>query len=219
LFKQSSPAAHEIVLGFRHHLTAARLSAASVNRHLATLRSVSKLGRMLGMMTWYLEVPGVKAQKRRHTTGPTIPEVQSMLAATSANTEAETRDYAIVLTFFALGLRVSELSGVNLETTDLARGTTWIKGKGRKEKELVPLPTAVVAALQRYLAHRGSQAGPLFHTRGQRGRRATAGLRRVPCSASCANSGRASACTSGVTACAIAASLRPWTRLARLVLA
>ena len=93
-----------------------------------------------------------------------------MLTATTSDTEAETRDYAIVLTFFALGLRVSELCGVNLETTDLARGTTWIRGKGRKEQELVPLPAAVVTALRRYIQHRGSQAGPLFQTRGQRGK-------------------------------------------------
>jgi hypothetical protein len=52
------------------------------------------------MMTWYLEVPGVKAEKRRHTAGPTIAEVQSMLAATTADDEGSTRDYAIILTFF-----------------------------------------------------------------------------------------------------------------------
>jgi hypothetical protein len=50
-FKQSSPSAHEIVLGFRGYLASAHLSAASINRHLATLRSVTKLGRMLGMMS------------------------------------------------------------------------------------------------------------------------------------------------------------------------
>jgi len=170
LFRQSSPSAHEIVLGFRNHLASARLSAASINRHLATLRSVSKLGRMLGMMTWCLEVPGVKAERRRNTAGPTIAEVRTMLNATSADTEPETRDYAIVLTFFAIGLRVSELCGLNLETTDLARGTTWIKGKGRREKELVPLPAPLVVALRRYLVHRGNQAGPLFQTRGRRGK-------------------------------------------------
>ena len=125
---------------------------------------------MLGMMTWYLEVPGVKAEKRRHTAGPTITEVQTMLAATTADDEGSTRDYAIVLTFFCMGLRASELCGLNLETTDLARGTTWIKGKGRREKELVPVPAAVVTALRRYLAYRGSQVGPLFQTRGQRGK-------------------------------------------------
>jgi integrase/recombinase XerC len=66
---------------------------------------------------------------------------------------------------------VSELCGLNLETTDLARGSTWIKGKGRKEKELVPLPSQVVIAIRQYLRHRGTTAGPLFQTRGARGKR------------------------------------------------
>ena len=122
------------------------------------------------MTAWYLEVPGVKAEKRRQTAGPTTAEVRQLLAATSGDTEGETRDYAIVLTFFCVGLRVSELCGLNLHDTDLARGNTWIKGKGRRERELVPLPAAVVEALRRYLRHRGSQAGPLFMTRGNRGK-------------------------------------------------
>lgn len=170
LFKQSSPSAHEIVLGFRHYLESAHLSAASINRHLATLRSVSKLGRMLGMMTWYLEVPGVKAERRRQTAGPTVEEVRRLLDATTDDTEADTRDHAMILTFVCLGLRVSELCGLTLQDTDLNRSNTWITGKGRKERELVPLPAPVVAAIRRYLRHRGSQAGPLFQTRGQRGK-------------------------------------------------
>src|SRR5438094_2249870 len=100
------------------YLGSAHLSAASINRHLATLRSVSKLGRMLGMMTWYLEVPGVKAEKRRQTAGPTIADVRRLLHATSGDTEADTRDYAIVLTFFCIGFRVSELCALNLQDTD-----------------------------------------------------------------------------------------------------
>jgi integrase/recombinase XerC len=170
LFRQSSPSAHEIVLGFRQYLATAHMAPSSINRHLATLRSVSKLGRMLGMMTWYLEVPGVRAEKRRQTAGPTIPDVRQMLGATTDDTEAATRDHAIVLTFFCIGLRVSELCGLNLHDTDLERGNTWIRGKGKKERELVPLPTPVLDALRRYLRHRGSQAGPLFQTRGNRGK-------------------------------------------------
>jgi integrase/recombinase XerC len=170
LFPQSSPSAHEIVLAFRNWMASANLSSASINRHMATLRSVTKLGRMLGFANFYLEVPGVKAEKRRVTAGPTIDQVRSMLAATSGDSEAETRDYAIVLVFFALGLRVSELCGLNVEETDLNRGTTWIRAKGRREKELVPLPALVVDALGRYLKHRGSAPGPLFQTRGHRGK-------------------------------------------------
>jgi integrase/recombinase XerC len=173
LFGQSSPSAHEIGLGFRSHLQAARLSAASINRHLATLRSVSKLARMLGTVNggWFLEVLGVKAERRRDTRGPDVADIRRMLEATGGDTEGETRDYAMVMVFYCLGLRVSELCGLTLMETDLARGTTWIKAKGRREKELVPLPAAVVDALKRYLRWRGMQPGPLFQTRGQRGKR------------------------------------------------
>ena len=170
LFRQSSPSAHEIVLGFRHYLASAHLSAASINRHLATPRSVTKLGRLLLMMAWYLEVPGVKAERRRDVRGPSVDDVKRLLAATAGDSEAETRDRAIVLVFFCLGLRVSELCGLTLEETDLNRGSTWILGKGRKEKELVPLPAAVVEAICRYMAYRGRVPGPLFQTRGQRGK-------------------------------------------------
>jgi integrase/recombinase XerC len=167
LFRQSSPSAHEIVLAFRGYLASAHLSAASINRHLACLRSVTKLGRMLGTMAWYLEVPGLKREQRRDTRGPAVEDVRRMLAATNGDSEAETRDYAIVLTFYCLGLRVSELCGLALQETDLARGTTWIKGKGRREKELVPLPAVVVEAIRKYLKYRGTVPGPLFQTRGR----------------------------------------------------
>jgi site-specific recombinase XerC len=63
----------------------------------------------------------------------------------------------------------AELCGLNLDETDLARGTTWIKGKGKREKELLPLPTPVVQAIRRYLRWRGGTAkGPLFLTRSGR---------------------------------------------------
>ncbi len=169
LLRQSSPSAHEVALGFRFHLLSAGLSAASINRHLATLRSVTKLGRLLGMTAWYLEVPGLKAEARRDARGPTVYDVHRMLAASSDDTEAHTRDVAIVVTLYCLGLRVSELCGLNLEDTDLSRGYTWIKGKGRREREPVPLPALVVDAIRRYVKYRGDQQGPLFLARGHRG--------------------------------------------------
>jgi integrase/recombinase XerC len=81
-----------------------------------------------------------------------------------------------VTTFYCLGLRVSELCGLTLQETDLDGGTTWIKGKGRNEKELVPLPAAVMDALRRYLKHRGTVSGPLFQTRGLRGKNRSGAL-------------------------------------------
>jgi site-specific recombinase XerC len=63
----------------------------------------------------------VKAEKRRQTAGPTLEDVRRLLAATNGDTEAETRDYAIVLTFYCLWLRVSELCGLN-STIPISRG-------------------------------------------------------------------------------------------------
>ena len=173
LFGEDSSSAHGIVLGFRASLLAANLAPASINRALATLRSVSKLARMLGIVHggWCLEVPGVRGERRRDTRGPTVDDIRGMLQATAGDTETETRDYAIVVTLFCLGLRVSELCGLNLEETDLARGTVWIRGKGRRERELVPLPNVVVEALRRYLTYRGVERGPLFLSRSRRGER------------------------------------------------
>lgn len=104
--------------------------------------------------------------------------------------------YAIVLTFFALELRVSEWCGVKLKTTDLARRTTRIKRNRQKEKELVPLPASIVSALRGHIQHRGSQAGLLSDTRPANKKAARRRARNATlCCASLVNSGNASACT------------------------
>jgi integrase len=108
-----------------------------------------------------------------------------------------------VLVFYCLGLRVSELCGLTLEETDLTRGSTWILGKGRKEKELVPLPAVVVTAIRSYLTYRGRVPRPLFQTRGQPGKNRNGALetRSVLRIVLVRELGQKSACTSGVTAC------------------
>lgn len=169
-FKQSAPSAHEITLAFRAHLEAVDLASGSINRHLATLRSVSKLARMLGLSTWSLEVSGLRNEKRRQTAGPSPEKVQAILDSISGDDELSTRDYAIILTFYCLGLRVSELCGLTLQDTDLVHGNTWILGKGRREREQVPVPARLVSAIERYLIHRGTSPGPLFQTLGNRGK-------------------------------------------------
>lgn len=170
LFQQSAPSAHEIVLAFREWLVSAGLSSCTINRHLATLRSVAKLARMLGLSTWVLEVPGLRPEKRRNTAGPSMDVVNRMIAASSGDDERETRNAAIITVFTCLGLRVSELCGLTMQDTDLDGGTTWILGKGRRERELVPLPSAAVSAIRRYVVHRGKAPGPLFQTLGRRGK-------------------------------------------------
>ena len=83
--------------------------------------------------------------------GPKVADIRRMLGATSADTEVQNTRLHDCLTFYCLGLRVSELCSLDLDETDLGRGTTWIKGKGRREKEMLPLPAPVVEVITRYL--------------------------------------------------------------------
>lgn len=59
------------------------------------------------------------------------------------------RDLAILETFYATGLRLSELQGLDLRDIDLVADQVKARGKGRKER-IVPLGGAAARALRRY---------------------------------------------------------------------
>ncbi|HXV19877.1 MAG TPA: tyrosine recombinase XerC [Desulfuromonadales bacterium] len=82
------------------------------------------------------------------------------------------RDRAIVETLYSCGLRVSELTGLNVGSVDLREGLVRVLGKGRKER-IVPIGRKAREALGEYLAARGNPADeePLFLN--QRGGRLT----------------------------------------------
>jgi integrase/recombinase XerC len=71
---------------------------------------------------------------------------------------AATRDLAILELFYSTGIRLSELSGMNLEDLDLLSDQAKVRGKGRKER-IVPVGTRAVLALRRYLNHREAVIG------------------------------------------------------------
>ena len=61
-----------------------------------------------------------------------------------------TRDLAMLELFYSTGIRLSELSGINLEDLDLLSDQVKVRGKGRKER-IVPVGSRAVLALRRYL--------------------------------------------------------------------
>ncbi|MFW5875569.1 MAG: tyrosine recombinase XerC [Myxococcota bacterium] len=60
------------------------------------------------------------------------------------------RDRALLEVLYGSGVRVSELTGLDLDHMDLPRGQARVIGKGDKER-LVPLGSACVEAVQRYV--------------------------------------------------------------------
>ncbi len=64
-----------------------------------------------------------------------------------------TRDLAILELFYSTGIRLSELSGMNLQDIDLLSDQAKVRGKGRKER-IVPVGSRASLALRRYLSLR-----------------------------------------------------------------
>jgi integrase/recombinase XerC len=67
------------------------------------------------------------------------------------------RDRAILETLYSAGVRVSELTGLNIEDVDLDSGLAVVRGKGKRER-LAPLGRPAMAALKRWLPWRDEVA-------------------------------------------------------------
>ena len=93
-----------------------------------------------------------------------LPDVVSESRARALLEEVplEAQDRALLEVMYGAGLRVGEVSA--LDVFDLDRGSGVItvrRGKGGKERR-VPLGQAGLAAVERWLAERGADEGPLF---------------------------------------------------------
>ena len=80
----------------------------------------------------------------------TVEEVDRLLAAPDVSTPRGLRDRAILETFYATGLRVSELAGLALESLHFDAEYVRCVGKGDKER-VVPIGRRAISAVQAWL--------------------------------------------------------------------
>ncbi len=89
-----------------------------------------------------------------------VEDVTRLLAAPPADTPLGLRDRALLETLYSAGLRVSELTGLNVEDVDLTEGLATVRGKGKKER-LALLGPPALAALRRWLDGRAEVVAEL----------------------------------------------------------
>jgi integrase/recombinase XerD len=136
----------------------ARASAASTAaRRAASLRAFHEFLRRRGLA---LENPAMEVRApRRSRPLPdvlTVREAEALLKAPRGEEPRAVRDRAMLELAYATGLRVSELTGLTLESVDLEEDLVRCMGKGSRER-IVPFGGQARAALVRYLeAARGS---------------------------------------------------------------
>lgn len=71
------------------------------------------------------------------------------------------RDVAVMELFYSSGLRLAELTALNVEDLDVYTETVRVFGKGRKER-VCPVGAPALEAISRYRLEAGVRAGPLF---------------------------------------------------------
>lgn len=81
-----------------------------------------------------------------------IDDVERLLSQPFPDGPIGLRDRAILETLYGCGLRVSELTGLDLTDIDLAEGLLRVFGKGRKER-VVPVGGMAAHAMDAYLKH------------------------------------------------------------------
>ncbi|NIQ12806.1 MAG: tyrosine recombinase XerC [Gammaproteobacteria bacterium] len=92
-----------------------------------------------------------------------VDEAAALMERGYGNSLRDLRDRAIVELFYASGLRVSELTSLDVGSLDLREKLVRVVGKGRKER-ILPIGRKSYEALQAYLEARGMPADdePLF---------------------------------------------------------
>jgi integrase/recombinase XerC len=129
-------------------------SRSSVARKLSSLRSFARFLRREG---WIDDDPVVLAMAPRRDRK--IPahlsqdEMTRLLEMPDGSTELGRRDRAILELFYASGLRLSELVGLDTEDVNLQSRIVRVQGKGGKER-VVPFNTSTQKALRVWYADR-----------------------------------------------------------------
>ncbi len=131
-----------------------RLKKSSISRKLATVRSFLK----------YLHREGyIKKNPAKLVSSPrvdkfiprflTVDESFSLMESPKGDTFKALRDKAILELLYSSGLRVSELTTLDMADLDINESLVRVKGKGKKER-IVPVGSKALEAIKDYLPER-----------------------------------------------------------------
>lgn len=141
------------VRAFVAHLSD-RYARSTIARRLAAVRSWFRYLCRQGLLTTN-PAQGVRGPRQEKRLPAVLDgeQIVRLVEAPVAEGPLALRDRAILEALYSGGLRVAELTGLNLDDLDLDGGLATVRGKGRKER-LVLLGPPAVEAIRAWLAVR-----------------------------------------------------------------
>ena len=129
----------------------------SITRRVVSIRAFTYWGARNGWLATDIGRDLIAPKPEKHL--PEVLDVESAVftiealqARASENENPLTlRDLAIVETLYGSGIRVSELSGLNVEDIDRERNTVRVIGKGNKER-IVPIGLPAIRAIENWIS-------------------------------------------------------------------
>ena len=132
-----------------------------IRRRLPTVLTVEEIKRLK-------EQPKIEEKYYQEELKRKMAEGTKWLKRTKNKIFNAKRNNAILKLFYASGIRLSELTNLNLEDIDLKEGQIKVMGKGRKES-YCPITDEAIQALKEYLKarekRRNAKNNALFITR------------------------------------------------------
>ena len=150
--------------GFLSDLHKHGRSRASAARKLAAARTFLRYLRREGLIS---DDPGALVATPKHDVRMPAhlseDEMSALIESPAGDTPLARRDRAILELFYASGLRLSELAGLDVDDVNLSAKMVRVLGKGDKER-IVPFNSSAAKAVREYVKDRDTL------TRGQEGR-------------------------------------------------
>ncbi|WP_224984536.1 tyrosine recombinase XerC [Geomonas agri] len=159
-------------LAIRQHLAQLHKGHAksSIGRKLSAIRALFRFLLREGRLEKNpAELVSTPKKEKRLPFHLNIDQVSALVQA-PAGSSLPLRDRAVLETLYSCGIRVSELTGMNVGDLDLTDGVARVMGKGGKER-IVPVGSFARQALAAYLAERGESAPSeplILNSRGKR---------------------------------------------------
>ncbi len=157
------------VRSFVREMFSEDLESSTVSREMSALRSFFRYLKEMGIIASNpAEFVPLPAVSHKLPSVLTKSEMIDLLMNLPEEKILDLRNKAMMMILYASGIRVSELTNLNVEDVDFSSNHIKVFGKGRKER-VVPMGRKASDVLRRYVKRRwelgGSDKGPLFLTK------------------------------------------------------